>query len=71
MPFRWLITGVVSPHGIGAMMYADDSQLYIVIKRSNRHVALDQLEVCIDDLCWNTQNGLNQLRLKSSLLLSP
>ena len=42
-----------------AMMYADDSQLYIIIKRSNRRVALDQLELCIDDvLRWNTQNGL-------------
>ena len=41
------------------MMYADDCQLYIKIKRSNRRVALDQLELCIDDvLRWNTQNGL-------------
>ena len=41
------------------MMYADDCQLYIIIKRSNRRVALDQIELCIDDvLRWNTQNGL-------------
>ena len=40
-------------------VYADDSLLYIIIKRSNRRVALEQLELCIDDvLCWNTQTGL-------------
>ena len=50
---------VIRAHGIDAMMYADDSQLYIIIKRSNRRVALNQLELCIDDvLCWKTQNGL-------------
>ena len=50
---------VIRVHGIDAMMYADDSQLCIIIKRSNRRVASDQLELCIDDvLCWNTQNGL-------------
>ena len=50
---------VIRAHGIDAMMYADDCQLYIIIKRRNRRVALDQLELCIDDvLCWNTQNGL-------------
>ena len=50
---------VIRAHGIDTMMYADDCQLYIIIKRSNRRVALDQLELCIDDvLRWNTQNGL-------------
>ena len=50
---------MIRAHGIDTMMYADDWQLYIIIKRSNRRVALDQLELCIDDvLRWNTQNGL-------------
>ena len=41
------------------MMYADDCQLYIIIKRNNRRVSLDQLELCIDDvLRCNTQNEL-------------
>ena len=41
------------------MVYADDCQLYIIIKRNNRRVSLDQLELCIDDvLRWNTQNEL-------------
>ena len=41
---------VIRAHGIDAMMDADDSELYIIIKRSNRLVALDQLELCIDDV---------------------
>ena len=41
------------------MMYADDSQLYIILKRSNRSVGLEQLELCVDDVThWKTQNGL-------------
>ena len=50
---------VIRAHSTDAMMHADDSQLYIIIKQSNLRVALDQLELCIDDvLCWNTQNSL-------------
>ena len=41
------------------MMYADDSQLYIIVKRSNRSVGLEQLELCVDDvLHWNIQNSV-------------
>ena len=62
---------VIRAHGIDAMMDADDSELYIIIKRSNRLVALDQLELCIDDvLCWNTQNGLKCNPTKGAFLLS-
>ena len=50
---------VIKSHGIEMMMYADDSQLYIILKRSNRSVGLEQLEICVDDVIhWNTQNGL-------------
>ena len=58
---------VTRAHGIDTMIYADDCQLYIIIKRSNRCVSLDQLELCTDDvLRWNTQNGLKcNPRLKS------
>ena len=61
---------MIRAHGIDAMMYADDSQLYIIIKRSNRRVALDQLELCIDDdvLCWNTQNGLKYSPTKTEVI---
>ena len=47
------------PYSFAIFIWLVDCQLYIIIKRSNRRVALDQLELCIDDvLRWNTQNGL-------------
>ena len=50
---------VITSHGIDMMIYADDSQLYIIPMRSNRSVGLEQLELCVDDVIhWNTQNGL-------------
>ena len=50
-------------------VYADDSLLYTIIKRSNRRVALEQLELCIDGvLCWNTQTGLKCNPTKSEVI---
>ena len=50
---------VISAHGIDVMMYADDSQLYIVLEKTNRPQTLQKLELCIDDIiAWNIQNGL-------------
>ena len=60
---------VIRAHGIDTMMYADDCQLYIIMKRSNRRVALDQPELCVDDvLCWSTQN---RLKCNSTLTIRP
>ncbi|XP_015755924.1 PREDICTED: uncharacterized protein LOC107335413 [Acropora digitifera] len=60
---------VIRAHGIDTMMYADDYQLYVIIKRSNRRVSLDHLELCIDDvLRWNTQNGLKYNPSKTEVI---
>ena len=40
----------IRAHGIDAMMYADDSQLSVIIKWSNRCVALDHLELYMNDV---------------------
>ena len=34
---------VITAHGIDATMYANDPQLYVVLKQSNRSVCLKQL----------------------------
>ncbi|CAB4020220.1 Hypothetical predicted protein, partial [Paramuricea clavata] len=50
---------VIMSHGIDAMMYADDSQLYIFLNRNNRIIATEKLEACIDDVMnWITCNML-------------
>ena len=47
---------VVTSHRIDWTMCADDPQLYVILKQSNRFVGLEQLKLCIDeDLHWNTQ----------------
>ena len=37
-------------HGLNAMMYADDSQLYIIMRQSNLATALQDLTLCSQDI---------------------
>ena len=50
----------ISPlaHGLNAKMYADFSQLYIIVRQSNRTsaTALQELALCIQDIFWNVCN---------------
>ena len=40
-------------------MYADDTQLYIFMRKGNRVVALENLSLCLDDIMsWNLCNML-------------
>ena len=48
---------VVTADGLKAMMYADDSQLYIIMRESNRATASKDLTLCIPDIMsWNVSN---------------
>ena len=50
---------IISAHGLDAMMYADDTQLYIFMRKGNRVVALENLSLCLDDIMsWNLCNML-------------
>ena len=54
------VEDVIKAHGLDCMMYADDSQLYIVINpRSDRSAFLSKIELCFSDVftCC-TNNGL-------------
>ena len=44
------LENVVKSHGLYCMMYADDSQLYIIVIPDSRHSALDKLDQCISDI---------------------
>ena len=49
----------IKAHCLNAMMYADDSQLYIIVRQSNRATALKDLTLCIEDIMsWNVSNML-------------
>jgi len=41
---------VIMTHGLNAMMYANDFQLYIVMRQSYRATALQDLMLCIQDI---------------------
>ncbi|KAL9980772.1 hypothetical protein ACROYT_G009410 [Oculina patagonica] len=41
---------VIKAHGLDCMMYADDSQLYIILNPAARQPALLNLELCINDI---------------------
>ena len=50
---------VIMAHGLNAMMYTDDSQLYIIMRQSYRATALEDLTLCIQDIMsWNVSNML-------------
>ena len=50
---------VIMAHGLNAMMYADDSQLYIIMRQSYRATALEDLTLCIQDIMsWNVSTIL-------------
>ena len=50
---------IISAHGLNAMMYADDTQLYICMRKGNCVVALENLSLRLDDIMsWNLCNML-------------
>ena len=54
------VEDVIKAHGLDCMMYADDSQLYIVINpRSDRSAFLSKIALCVSDVfTCSTNNGL-------------
>ena len=58
--FFALLEDVILAHGLDAMMYADDTQLYIAIGSSDqRPIVLTKLELCNNDIMiWCTSTGL-------------
>ena len=50
---------IIDSHDLSSMTYADDSQLYIMMKPSNRDSVLARLEACVRDIkTWMTHNRL-------------
>ena len=50
---------IIEAHGINYMTYADDTQLYFVLNRSERSTAISKLEQCVHDVkAWSIQNKL-------------
>lgn len=53
------IEDVICAHGLQPMMYADDTQVYLVVKRSDPIPSLVKIENCVKDLIsWMMNNKL-------------
>ena len=61
---------VITTHGLHAMMYADDTQLYIMFKSDQRAESANRLSLrCVSDLmCWAGQNMLKINDAKTEVL---
>ena len=63
------IEDIIKEHGLSSISYADDTQLFVLIKPSNRDSALDKLANCIEDIrLWMTENKLMLNNSKTELL---
>ena len=61
---------IVSGHGISHQQYADDTQLYISLSKSNPAIGIFQLETCLSSLhSWFCHNGLCLNPTKSDAIL--
>ena len=61
---------IVSGHGISHQQYADDTQLYISLSKSNPAIGISQLETCLSSLhSWFCHNGLCLNPTKSDAIL--
>ena len=62
------IVDIINAHNLSSMSYADDTQLYVLIKPSDRS-KLSKLEECIHDIrAWLTENKLMLNDAKTELL---
>ena len=58
------VDDVINAHGLDRMNYADDTQIYIIFKKSAKTTALSKLEHCIEDVkAWMI---INKLKLNDS-----
>lgn len=63
------IQDIIDAHGLSGMIYADDTQLYIMMKPSERSNVLARLEACIRDIkIWMAENRLMLNDNKSEVL---
>ena len=49
----------INAHSLGRMIYADDTQVYIILDEAERSSLIPKIEKCISDIkLWSTANDL-------------
>ena len=50
---------IITQHGLKCVMYADDTQLYVIFHPSDKNSAMQKLVTCVNDIkVWSTSNKL-------------
>ena len=56
---RGSTSGHIKHHGIQCTTYADDTQIYILLKHNERSSAIHRLQSCVSDIkLWSASNGM-------------
>ena len=60
---------IITNHGIQCMTYADDTQIYILLKNNERSSAIHRLQSCVSDIkLWSASNGMKLNDDKTEIL---
>ena len=54
-----MLEDIIESHGFGRMIFADDIQVYFILKHTDDATLIPRLEQCIIDIkAWSTANDL-------------
>ena len=60
---------IIASHGFGKMIYADDTQVYVILKHNEHSTLIPKLEQCIMDIkSWSSDNHLKLNEDKTEVL---
>jgi hypothetical protein len=60
---------IIKAHGFGEMIYADDTQVYVILKQDEHSTVIPKLELCINDIkAWSCAYDLKLNEDKTEVL---
>ena len=63
------LENIIDAHGIGKMIYADDTQIYVILNDKDKAASISKLELCIKDIkSWSISNHLKLNEEKTKVL---
>ncbi|XP_072033195.1 uncharacterized protein [Amphiura filiformis] len=63
------LESIIDAHGISRMIYADDTQVYVILKDDKSSATISGLELCVRDIKnWSTANHLKLNQDKTEVL---
>jgi len=63
------LENIIDAHGIGKMIYADDTQIYVILNDKDKAASISKLELCIKDIKSWSISKLNEEKLRFCIYL--